>query len=34
MARFRYKLIAVFSLIAIPAGIYGFNVWRAAEEVP
>jgi HlyD family secretion protein len=34
MARFRYKLVAVFSLIAIPAGIYGFNVWRAAEEVP
>jgi len=34
MARFRYTLIAVFSLIAIPAGIYGFNVWRAAEEVP
>jgi len=34
MARFRYKLVAVFSLIAIPAGIYGFNVWRASEEVP
>ncbi|MGZ8174438.1 MULTISPECIES: efflux RND transporter periplasmic adaptor subunit [Methylobacter] len=34
MARFRYKLVAVFSLIAIPAGIYGFNVWRAAEEIP
>jgi len=34
MARFRYTLIAVFSLIAIPAGIYGFNVWRAAEDVP
>jgi len=34
MARFRYKLVAVFSLIAIPAGIYGFNVWRASEEAP
>ncbi len=33
MARFRYKLIALFSLIVIPAGIYGFNFWRAAEEV-
>ena len=32
MARFRYKLIALFCLIAIPAGIYGFNVWRAADE--
>jgi HlyD family secretion protein len=32
MARFRYKLIAVFSLITIAAGIYYFNVWRAAEK--
>jgi len=34
MARFRYTLIAVFILIAIPAGIYGFNFWRASEEAP
>lgn len=27
------KLIALFSLIAISAGIYGFNFWRATEEV-
>lgn len=33
MAGFRYKLVAIFSLIAIPVGIYGFNVWRSAEEV-
>lgn len=33
MAHVRYKLIALFSLIAIPAGIYGFNAWRASEEV-
>jgi HlyD family secretion protein len=32
MARFRYKLIAVFSLIAIAAGIYYYSVWRAAEK--
>jgi len=28
----RYKLIAVFSLIVITAGIYYYSVWRAAEE--
>ncbi|MDP1666209.1 MAG: efflux RND transporter periplasmic adaptor subunit [Methylobacter sp.] len=27
------KLIALFSLIAISAGIYGFNFWRATEQV-
>lgn len=30
----RYKLIALISLIAIAAGIYGFNVWRSAEKAP
>ncbi|MGZ5043355.1 MAG: efflux RND transporter periplasmic adaptor subunit [Methylobacter sp.] len=34
MARFRYKLIAVFSLIVIAAGIYYFNVWSAAQKSP
>ncbi|MGZ4980373.1 MAG: efflux RND transporter periplasmic adaptor subunit [Methylobacter sp.] len=34
MARFRYKLIAVFSLIVIAAGIYYFNVWSAAQKNP
>lgn len=28
----RYKLIILFSLIAIAVGIYGFNVWRKANE--
>jgi len=28
----RYKLIALFSLIAIAVGIYGFNVWRKADQ--
>jgi HlyD family secretion protein len=28
----RYKLIVLFSLIAIGAGVYGFNVWRKAGQ--
>jgi HlyD family secretion protein len=28
----RYKLIVLFSLIAIVAGVYGFNVWRKAGQ--
>ncbi|MGZ5526897.1 MAG: efflux RND transporter periplasmic adaptor subunit [Methylomonas sp.] len=32
MARFRYKLITVFGLIAVAAGIYYYSAWRAAEK--
>jgi len=32
MARFRYKLIAVFGLIVVAAGIYYYSAWRAAEK--
>lgn len=34
MANFRYELFILFSLIAIAAGIYGFNVWHTAERAP
>lgn len=30
----RHKLIAVFSLIAIAAGIYWFSPWHASEQIP
>ncbi len=30
----RYKLIVFLSLIAIAAGVYGFHVWRTAEQAP
>jgi len=30
----RYKLIVFLSLVAIAAGVYGFHIWRTAEQAP